>query len=97
MRSLERLGIEKRAESFGRRRAHHVDKEPSFHRFAGELFGVALRDKVREQESESRKRLQASRPVGLGFGEKDNYGPDDTWDTKDPITHTPSPSYYKNL
>lgn len=47
MRSIRTLGIEKRAESYGRRRQHHVDREPSFHRFAGELFGVELRDKER--------------------------------------------------
>lgn len=94
MRSLPKLGIEKRAESFGRRRQHHVDREPAFHRFAGELFGLELKDRTRQQEKETQSRLQSVRPVGIGFGERDNYGPDDSWDTKDPIKHTPVPSYY---
>lgn len=96
MRSIRTLGIEKRAESYGRRRQHHVDREPSFHRFAGELFGVELRDKERSKERQIKQRLQANRPVGIGFGEKDNYGPDDSWDTKDAIKYRPSPSYYNS-
>jgi hypothetical protein len=94
MRSISKLGIEKRAESFGQRRQHHVDREPRSHRFAGEIFGVEPRDRARRQEKESRTRLQSVRPVGIGFGEKDSYGPDDSWDTKDPIRYIPSPSYY---
>ena len=94
MRSIQKLGIEKRAESFGRRRERHVERDPKRHKFAGELFGLELRDRARKQEKDTRSRLQATRPVGIGFGEKDNYGPDDTWDTKDPIKHTPSPGYY---
>lgn len=94
MRSIPKLGIEKRAESFGRRRAHHVDRDPRSHRFAGELFGLELKDKVRRQEKDSRTKLQSVRPVGIGFGEKDNYGPDESWDTKDPIKYIPVPNYY---
>lgn len=94
MSSIPRLGIEKRAESFGQRRQHHVDREPRNYRFAGEIFGVEPRDRVRQQEKKVRARLQASRPVGIGFGERDKYGPDNSWDTKDPIKHTPYPSYY---
>lgn len=94
MSNIPKLGIEKRAESFGRRRQHHVDRESRAHRFAGELFGIELKERTKRQERESRSRLQSSRPVGIGFGEKDNYGPDNSWDTKDPIKDTPVPSYY---
>jgi hypothetical protein len=93
MRSINKLSIEKRAESYGRRRQHHVDRDPSFHRFAGELFGIELRDKNRQQEIKARQRLQSMRGVGLGFGERDQFGPDDSWDTKDPIKYTPSQAY----
>lgn len=96
MAGIPRLGIERRAESYGRRRERHADREPRFHRIAGEIFGVELRQKERQQEKQIRSRLQAVRPVGLGFGEKDNYGPDDSWDTKDPIINTPSPGYYSS-
>jgi hypothetical protein len=94
MRSIQKLSIEKRAEAYGRRRQHHVDREPRSHRFAGELFGLELKERARGQEKEARVRLQSVRPVGVGFGEKDNYGPDESWDTKDPIKQTPVPSYY---
>lgn len=94
MRNIQRLGIEKRAESFGRRREHHVDRESRLHRFAGELFNLELKEKTREQERTIKSRLQATRPVGVGFGERDNYGPDSSWDTKDPIRYKPVPSYY---
>jgi hypothetical protein len=93
MRSVKKLGIEKRAESYGRRRHHHVDRDPAFYRFAGEIFGVELRDKARRQERETKQKLQSTRGVGLGFGEKDQFGPDDSWDTKDPIRYTPSQGY----
>ena len=94
MSDFRRSQSERRAESFGQRRLHQVDREPKFHRLAGEIFGVESRERARQQNREVRSRLQASRPVGVGFGEKDNYGPDDSWDTKDPIKHTPSPNYY---
>lgn len=95
MAQLSRSSAERRAESFGQRRHHHVDRDPKFHRFAGDLLGVELREKTRQQDKRQRVKLQGSRPVGVGFGEKDNFGPDDSWDTKDPIEYTPSPSYYK--
>jgi hypothetical protein len=94
MRSVHKLGIEKRIEAFGRRRQHHVDQEPKTHRFAGELFGLELKDRARQQKKDARSRLQATRPVGIGFGEKDNYGPDESWDTKDLLKYIPVPNYY---
>ncbi len=96
MSSIPRLGIERRVESFGRRRQYHVDKETRSHRFAGELFNLALKEQERQHEQRSRARLQSVRPVGIGFGEKDKYGPDDSWDTKDAIKYTPVPSYYND-
>lgn len=94
MAQLSRSPLERRAESFGQRRLSHVDRDPRFHRFAGELFGIDIKDRMRNQAKSTKSRLQGSRPVGVGFGEKDNYGPDDSWDTKDPIRNTPSPEYY---
>lgn len=96
MSSIPKLGIERRVEGFGRRRQHHVDRDPRFHRFAGEIFGLEAKDRARRQEKYSRTRLQSVRPVGIGFGETDNYGPDNSWDTKDPIEYTPVPSYYSS-
>lgn len=96
MRGIPRSGAEKRADSYGYRRERSVDREPKRFRFAGELFGTEKSDKQRQIKQEVRQRLQSVRPVGLNFGEKDNYGPDESWDTKDPIKYTPSPSYYRD-
>jgi len=95
MATIPRLSIERRAESHQERRYRHADKSTKTFRFAGELFNTELKDKLRGLKNQERQRLQAVRPVGLGFGERDNYGPDDSWDTKDPIKHTPVPNYYR--
>lgn len=94
MAQLSQSVSERRAESFGQRRSSHVDREPKRFRLAGELFGVDVKNKARAQKEKSRQRLQSVRAVGVGFGERDNYGPDNSWDTKDPIKYTPSPDYY---
>lgn len=95
MTSIPRLSIERRAESHQERRYRHGDKSPKTFRFAGEVFNTEPKEKRRSLQKAERQRLQASRPVGLGFGERDNYGPDENWDTKDPIEHKPVPDYYK--
>lgn len=96
MAQLPRSPLERRAESFMNRRGSRFKREPHSFRFAGELFNVEARERARSIERESRQRLQAERVVGVGFGERDNYGPDNTWDTKDPIKYTPDPAYYKD-
>lgn len=69
------------------KRSHHVEREPKRFRLAGEIFGI---DKKNREERISGK------VKGLGFADRDKYGPDEKWDTKDPIKHTLSPTYYKN-
>ena len=95
MAQLPRSPLERRAESFMNRRGSRVGREARSFRLAGELFNIEAREKVRSTERDSRQRLQAERVVGIGFGEKDNYGPDNSWDTPDPIRYTPDPAYYK--
>ena len=94
MSDFERSGPERRAESHVERRLHHVDRNPRSFRFAGELFNTAQKDKNRENIREERERMQRKRPVGIGFGEKDNYGPDDSWDTAEELKYKPVPEYY---
>lgn len=94
MEGIAPTGIERRAESFGSRRFSHLEKTTRGFRFAGELFQTAEADRGRRQEREGRRKLSTTEPVGVGFGERDNYGPDESWDTKDPITYTPVPQYY---
>lgn len=96
MAQLSRSSLERRVESFVKRRGKGPGREPHSFRFAGELFNTAAKDKVRIADKESRQRLQSERVVGIGFGEKDNYGPDNTWDTPDALTYTPDPAYYRD-
>ncbi len=78
------------------RRGSRSQREPHSFRFAGELFNVEAREKARNVNRESRQRLQAERVVGVGFGEKDNYGPDNSWETQDVLKYTPDPAYYRD-
>lgn len=89
MASIRRSPVEKKVDSYGYRREYHTERSSRSFRFAGELFGIdekKLKDRVNS--------LQKSRPVGIGFGERDKFGPDESWDTKDVLTYTPSPEYY---
>jgi hypothetical protein len=96
MAQLRETAPERKAESRIFRRSEHVDKDHKSFRFAGDIFETDRVEKSRKSLDESRRRLQASRPVGVGFGTEDKYGPDENWDTRDPIEHTPAPGYYKN-
>ena len=78
------------------RRGDRTPREARSFRMAGEIFNTGERDKVRQNIREARQKLQAERVVGVGFGEKDSYGPDNSWETKDVITYTPDPAYYKD-
>lgn len=96
MSQLPRSPLERRADSFISRRSERPRRQPHSFRFAGDIFNTSRREKERSVERESRQRLQAERVVGVGFGEKDNYGPDDSWDTPDVLKYTPDPAYYKD-
>lgn len=96
MAQLSETTSERKAERRIFRRSEHVDKAHKSFRFAGDIFETDQVEKSRKSLDKSRRRLQASRPVGVGFGTEDKYGPDENWDTKDPIEHTPAPGYYKS-
>lgn len=96
MSELSRSPLERRAESFVERRYNSPDRESRSHRKAGEIFNVSLKDRIRKNQIEARQSLQRERPTGVGFGLDDEYGPDESWDTQDPIKYTPVPAYYKS-
>lgn len=96
MSQLRYTASERKAESRIYRRSEHVDRSFEMFRFAGEIFGAEASDRTKNSLRESRRRLQASRPVGVGFGTEDKYGPDESWASKEVIEHTPAPSYYKS-
>jgi len=91
MASIKRSAAEKRVNSYGYRREFHTERTPKFFRFAGDIFNTD--DKKSNIKVSS---LQKSRPVGLGFGERDMFGPDESWDTKNILRYTPGPEYYTN-
>ena len=96
MAELPRSLGERRAESFVERRANAGSREKRSFRLAGELFNTEAREKERELIKQAKDRLQRKRPVGVGFGTNDNYGPDESWESQDPIKYTPFPDYYKS-
>lgn len=79
---LSRSGVEKRVDRNVYRRSTHVDKNPAF-RLAGKLFSES---KARSDFRTSiRQSMQRSRPVGVGFGNYDLYGPDESWTSQDSL------------
>lgn len=96
MSQLRPTASERKAESRLYRRSEHVDRSPRMFRLAGDIFGTDVSDRTRNSLRESRQRLQASRPVGVGFGTEDKYGPDESWASREVIEHTPAPRYYKS-
>ena len=77
---------EKSAESYLFKRSHHVEREPKSFRIAGEIFGL-----------ERPKTMRGNRLI-LDFAEKDNYGPDQDWNSRDYIVtdNTRGPEYYRS-
>lgn len=96
MAELQRSLPERRAKSFVERRANAGSRVGRSFRLAGELFNTQVREKERSLIKKAKDSLQKNRPVGVGFGIGDDYGPDESWDSQDTIKYTPSPDYYKS-
>ena len=80
--SLGKSPAERKADSYAYRRSTHTDKNKAF-RLAGKIFADA--DFRAEKKREIRESLQRSRPVGYGFANRDEYGPDDTWSSQESL------------
>jgi len=88
---LRRSAVERRLDRNVGRRETHIDKSPAF-RLAGKLFSEsAARSDFR---NEMRQAMQRSRPVGLGFGAYDVYGPDESWSSPDSLRDIHGPDHY---
>lgn len=62
-------------------------------RMAGTVWSESEVERGRRLSREYlRKRMQET-PVGLGFGENDKFGPDNSYDTRDPITYKSAREY----
>ena len=89
--SLGKSPAERKADSFAYRRGSHTDKNQAF-RLAGRIFQES--DVRTEKRKEERSSLQRSRPVGYGFANKDEYGPDNDWDSKDSLRRIHDRDHY---
>jgi len=94
MTQLSRSPVERKLESRMERRFRHSDKTSSSFRLAGELFGLKDRESFKNARREVKQKLQKTRPVGVGFGTKDTYGPDESWDTVSSLNNISYQDYY---
>lgn len=99
MAELRRSISERRLESNVNRRFYHVDSNriasPAF-RVAGSIFEEYDKKKEVDRNHKSSLNYSKTRPMGVGFGERDNFGPDNSWETKDVLSDIPDLSYYRN-
>lgn len=79
---LPRSAVERKADSYAYRRGTQTDKNQAF-RLAGSIFSES--DFRNEKNREIRQALQRSRPVGYGFANRDEYGPDDSWSSQESL------------
>jgi len=90
MAQLRRSPGERKADSAQYRRERHVDKGAS--RMAGDIFADSTERDVARRER--RQSMQKSRPVGVGFGERDQYGPDNSYDSVESLRRTHDRDHY---
>ena len=89
--SLGRSLVEKKADSYVYRRSTHVDKNPAF-RLAGKIFQE--KDYLDEKVRSERSSLMKSRPTGYGFGNKDEYGPDNDYSSVESLRRIHDRDHY---
>ncbi len=88
---LNRNAVERRLNRNISRRIEHVGRNPAF-RLAGRLFSEAANRAA--VKTERRQSMQKSRPVGIGFGAYDTYGPDESYASQESLTHTHDRGHY---
>ena len=64
-------------------------------RLAGKVWAEGSDERTRRLMRTRMFRKMRNVAVGLGFGENDKFGPDETYDTPDPIRQTPDQGYYR--
>ena len=90
MAQLRRSVGERRADSRQYSRERHVEKKAF--RMAGEVFAESFERDLAKRER--RQSQQKRRPVGIGFGERDPYGPDDSYETVESLRRTHDRDHY---
>ena len=64
-------------------------------RLAGKVWAEGSDERTRRLMRTRMFRKMRNATVGLGFGANDKFGPDETYDTPDPIKQTPDQGYYR--
>lgn len=62
-------------------------------RMAGTVWSESEAERGRRLSREYLRRKMQETPVGLGFSEKDKFGPDNDYDTREPITYKSAREY----
>lgn len=62
-------------------------------RMAGSVWEESPQERGQRLSRNYLKKKMRDVPVGLGFGERDNFGPDNSYDTKNPIRYTHAREY----
>lgn len=63
-------------------------------RLAGQVWGESGNERQQRLKRERTFAKMKNTPVGLGFANRDNYGPDDTYRSVDILSSTPDPIDY---
>ena len=59
-------------------------------RMAGSVWTESPRERGNRISRDYIKRLMRDKPIGLGFGTDDNFGPDENWHTRDELHYVPA-------
>jgi hypothetical protein len=62
-------------------------------RMAGTVWSESPQERGQRLSREYLRKKMRSVPVGLGFGENDKFGPDNSYDTRQPIKYTHAREY----
>lgn len=64
-------------------------------RLAGKIWSESPDERTRRLMRTRMFEKMRKGAVGLGFGTEDNFGPDENYNTQDPIKQTPDQGYYR--
>jgi len=87
---VEYAGV-KPLQKYGKR----LDKYLSL-RIAGKIWQTSETEEKRNLKHKNLRYASLSGPVGLGFSVGDNYGPDDSFNTKENLNNIYDQDYYTN-
>jgi hypothetical protein len=62
-------------------------------RMAGEIWGESQKERSKNLKRERMFLRMRETPVGLGFANRDSFGPDDTYESIDYLSYTPAQEY----